>query len=168
MASPRRSHHGVERSLLYMLLAQIVDVRFKPSGSPRVTSTAGVVDTGSIARLPVRQSGNRSPNSRPVVPKCGTTRTGQPADRIVHSLCLRIFQKSCSAPSRPCGARPPSTKKTCRRRCARIRLALLEADVNFKVVKQLIDQIQDKAVGQQVVTALSPGRAGHQDSSATN
>src|SRR3954468_23735519 len=38
-----------------------------------------------------------------------------------------------------------------------IRLALLEADVNFKVVKQLIDHIQEKAVGQQVLTALSPG-----------
>src|SRR6201998_2124806 len=38
-----------------------------------------------------------------------------------------------------------------------IRLALLEADVNFKVVKQLIDQIQARAVGQQVMTALSPG-----------
>ncbi len=37
-----------------------------------------------------------------------------------------------------------------------IRLALLEADVNFKVVKQLIDHIQEKAVGQQVATALSP------------
>src|SRR5437773_2479198 len=38
-----------------------------------------------------------------------------------------------------------------------IRLALLEANVNFKVVKQLIDHIQEKAVGQQVATALSPG-----------
>jgi signal recognition particle subunit SRP54 len=38
-----------------------------------------------------------------------------------------------------------------------IRLALLEADVNFKVVKQLIDQIKAKAVGQEVMTALSPG-----------
>jgi signal recognition particle subunit SRP54 len=37
-----------------------------------------------------------------------------------------------------------------------IRLALLEADVNFKVVKDLIDHIQQKAVGQQVMTALSP------------
>src|SRR3984957_19485131 len=37
-----------------------------------------------------------------------------------------------------------------------IRLALLEADVNFKVVKQLIEHIQEKAVGQQVATALSP------------
>jgi signal recognition particle subunit SRP54 len=38
-----------------------------------------------------------------------------------------------------------------------IRLALLEADVNLKVVKQLIDQIRAKAVGQEVMTALSPG-----------
>src|SRR6202171_1920279 len=38
-----------------------------------------------------------------------------------------------------------------------IRLALLEDDVNFKVVKELIDRIQAKAVGQEVLTALSPG-----------
>jgi signal recognition particle subunit SRP54 len=38
-----------------------------------------------------------------------------------------------------------------------LRLALLEADVNFKVVKQFIDQVQAKAVGQRVMTALSPG-----------
>jgi signal recognition particle subunit SRP54 len=38
-----------------------------------------------------------------------------------------------------------------------IRLALLEADVNFQVVKQFIDQVQAKAVGQEVLTALSPG-----------
>src|ERR1700693_4392018 len=38
-----------------------------------------------------------------------------------------------------------------------IRLALLEADVNFKVVKELIDRIQAKAVGQEGLTALSPG-----------
>ena len=38
-----------------------------------------------------------------------------------------------------------------------LRLALLEADVNFKVVKQFIDQVQAKAVGQEVLTALSPG-----------
>jgi len=38
-----------------------------------------------------------------------------------------------------------------------LRLSLLEADVNFKVVKQFIDQVQAKAVGQQVMTALSPG-----------
>jgi signal recognition particle subunit SRP54 len=39
-----------------------------------------------------------------------------------------------------------------------IRLALLEADVNFKVVKDLIDHIQEKAIGQEVMTALSPAQ----------
>ena len=38
-----------------------------------------------------------------------------------------------------------------------IRMALLEADVNFNVVKQLLDQIQLKALGQEVSMALSPG-----------
>ena len=70
---------------------------------------------------------------------------------------MRIFRKNFSARSRPCAGRPRSPRKTSRRRCAKIRLALLEADVNFKVVKQLIDQIQAKAVGQEVLTALSPG-----------
>jgi len=37
-----------------------------------------------------------------------------------------------------------------------IRMALLEADVNFKVVKELVDHIHDKAVGQEVMTSLSP------------
>src|SRR5205085_7226907 len=37
-----------------------------------------------------------------------------------------------------------------------IRLALLEADVNFKVVKELIDNIRAKALGTEVMTALSP------------
>src|SRR5437763_5003387 len=37
-----------------------------------------------------------------------------------------------------------------------IRLAQLEADVNFKVVKELIDHIRVKALGQEVMTALSP------------
>ncbi|MGC2321661.1 MAG: signal recognition particle protein [Terriglobales bacterium] len=37
-----------------------------------------------------------------------------------------------------------------------IRMALLEADVNFKVVKELVDHIREKALGQEVMTSLSP------------
>ena len=37
-----------------------------------------------------------------------------------------------------------------------IRVALLEADVNLNVVKELIDHIREKAVGTEVMTALSP------------
>ena len=38
-----------------------------------------------------------------------------------------------------------------------IRLALLEADVNVKVVKLLLDTVKEKALGSEVMTALSPG-----------
>jgi signal recognition particle subunit SRP54 len=37
-----------------------------------------------------------------------------------------------------------------------IRVALLEADVNLNVVKDLVDHIREKAIGQEVMTALSP------------
>jgi signal recognition particle subunit SRP54 len=37
-----------------------------------------------------------------------------------------------------------------------IRVALLEADVNLNVVKELIEHIREKAIGQEVMTALSP------------
>ncbi|MGH9632855.1 MAG: signal recognition particle protein, partial [Bryobacteraceae bacterium] len=39
-----------------------------------------------------------------------------------------------------------------------IRVALLEADVHFRVVKQLIENIKQKAMGEDVLTALSPSQ----------
>src|SRR5436305_5312554 len=39
-----------------------------------------------------------------------------------------------------------------------IRMALLEADVNFRVVKQLIENIRGKAMGEEVLSALSPSQ----------
>jgi signal recognition particle subunit SRP54 len=39
-----------------------------------------------------------------------------------------------------------------------IRLALLEADVNFKVVKAFIDRVRDRAMGQDVLRSLSPAQ----------
>jgi signal recognition particle subunit SRP54 len=39
-----------------------------------------------------------------------------------------------------------------------IKLALLEADVNFKVVKQFIEKVQVKALGQEVIASVSAGQ----------
>ena len=39
-----------------------------------------------------------------------------------------------------------------------IRKALIEADVNFKVAKEVTDEIKTKAIGQNVLTAISPGQ----------
>jgi signal recognition particle subunit SRP54 len=40
-----------------------------------------------------------------------------------------------------------------------VRMALLEADVALPVVKQLIDSVREKALGQEVIGSLSPGQA---------
>ena len=39
-----------------------------------------------------------------------------------------------------------------------IRLALLEADVNFKVVKEFVDRVKERALGQDVAKSLTPGQ----------
>ena len=39
-----------------------------------------------------------------------------------------------------------------------VRVALLEADVNFKVVKQLIESVKERAMGQEVLASLSPSQ----------
>jgi signal recognition particle subunit SRP54 len=39
-----------------------------------------------------------------------------------------------------------------------IRLALLEADVNFKVVKDFVQKIREKTIGKEVLESLSPGQ----------
>lgn len=39
-----------------------------------------------------------------------------------------------------------------------VRLALLEADVNFKVVKDFINRVKERAVGQEVLKSLTPGQ----------
>src|SRR5262247_2623997 len=39
-----------------------------------------------------------------------------------------------------------------------VRLALLEADVNFKVVKGFVDRVRERAIGQDVLKSLTPGQ----------
>lgn len=39
-----------------------------------------------------------------------------------------------------------------------VKMALLEADVNFKVVKSFISSVQERAIGQDVMTSLTPGQ----------
>ena len=39
-----------------------------------------------------------------------------------------------------------------------VKLALLEADVNYKIVKDFVNVIQEKALGQDVLKSLTPGQ----------
>lgn len=38
-----------------------------------------------------------------------------------------------------------------------IRVSLLEADVNYKIVKQFISEVKEKALGERVMKSLTPG-----------
>ena len=39
-----------------------------------------------------------------------------------------------------------------------VRMALLDADVNFKVAKQFIARVKDKARGEEVIASIQPGQ----------
>ncbi len=39
-----------------------------------------------------------------------------------------------------------------------VKMALLEADVNFKIVKQFVKSVEERAVGQDVLNSLTPGQ----------
>ncbi|MGX5818687.1 signal recognition particle protein [Chitinophaga lutea] len=39
-----------------------------------------------------------------------------------------------------------------------IRRALVDADVNYKIAKEFTDKVKDKAMGEKVITAISPGQ----------
>ena len=50
------------------------------------------------------------------------------------------------------------TEKDLKEALREVKLALLEADVNFKVVKEFVGRIQERALGQDVMQSLTPGQ----------
>ncbi len=50
------------------------------------------------------------------------------------------------------------TEKDVERAAREIRLALLEADVNYKVVKQFVDKVKERALGAEVLESLTPAQ----------
>ena len=50
------------------------------------------------------------------------------------------------------------TESDVKEACKEVTMALLEADVNFKVVKQFIKTVEERAVGTDVLNGLNPGQ----------
>ena len=50
------------------------------------------------------------------------------------------------------------TEKDVKEAMREVKLALLEADVNFKIVKQFINKVNERAVGREVLESLTPGQ----------
>ena len=62
------------------------------------------------------------------------------------------------APSATFAARGKLDEEAISRAMREIRLALLEADVNFEVVKDFVAQVRERALGQEVLKSLTPGQ----------
>src|SRR5688500_8192835 len=56
------------------------------------------------------------------------------------------------------GRKPRLDEETVTRATREIRLALLEADVDFEVVKQFVGAVRERALGQDVLKGLEPGQ----------
>src|SRR5712692_1604815 len=113
-------------------------LRICESSPPSVTS-ASLRKVRSCNRV----SGLAGANNRPA--------------RIIVCLMFENLQEKLQRAFKSLRGQAVLTEENIAEAMKQIRLALLEADVNFKVVKDLIDRIQAKAVGQEVLTALSPG-----------
>ena len=50
------------------------------------------------------------------------------------------------------------TEEDVKQACKEVKMALLEADVNFRVVKQFIKSVEERAIGQDVMNGLNPGQ----------
>ncbi len=50
------------------------------------------------------------------------------------------------------------TEKDVKAAMREVKLALLEADVNFKIVKQFINRVNERAIGSEVMESLTPGQ----------
>ncbi len=50
------------------------------------------------------------------------------------------------------------TEKNIEEALREVRLALLEADVNFRVVKEFVERVKTQSLGQEVLASLSPGQ----------
>ena len=50
------------------------------------------------------------------------------------------------------------TESDLKEKLREVKLALLEADVNYKIVKDFIETVREKALGQDVLKSLTPGQ----------
>src|SRR6478672_5303086 len=71
---------------------------------------------------------------------------------------LETLSEKFSGVFRNLSGRGRLSEENIREAMREVRTALLEADVNLKVVKDFIEKVQTKAIGQEVIRSLQPGQ----------
>jgi signal recognition particle subunit SRP54 len=71
---------------------------------------------------------------------------------------FEVLSEKLSAVFRLLGSRGKLSEKDIDEALRQVRLALLEADVNFKVVKDFTTRVKERSLGKEVMESLSPGQ----------
>jgi len=76
----------------------------------------------------------------------------------INQVMFESITERLQAVFRKLTARGKLTEKNIQEGLREVRVALLEADVNYKVVKDFIEAVSKRAVGQEIVQSISPGQ----------
>ena len=71
---------------------------------------------------------------------------------------FEVLSEKLNAVFKPLGSKGRLTEKDVDEALREVRLALLEADVHFRVAKDFIAKVKERALGSQVLQSLSPGQ----------
>ena len=77
---------------------------------------------------------------------------------IIARLMFTALTDRLNSVFRSISGRGTISEENIREAMAQVRTALLEADVNFQVVKEFCEKVQEKALGQDVIKSLQPGQ----------
>ena len=73
-------------------------------------------------------------------------------------MAFEGLSEKLSAAFKSCAARAVCRKTTLREAMREVRLALLEADVSYKVVKDFVSTVTEKCIGSDVLDSLTPAQ----------
>ena len=77
---------------------------------------------------------------------------------MIEQPCLRPFQKRLTSALGTLTGKGRLSEKDIEVALRQVRMALLEADVDFKVARSFVSKVRDEAHGEQVVKSLTPGQ----------
>ncbi len=77
---------------------------------------------------------------------------------IISDICLTILQDKLESAFKNLKGQARITELNIATTVKEIRRALVDADVNYKIAKEFTDKIKDKAIGEKVINAISPGQ----------
>src|SRR5438046_10702848 len=80
------------------------------------------------------------------------------ATKLPSSVMFDALTDKFSTVFRSLAGRGKISEENIRESMREVRTALLEADVNFQVVKEFTDRVVQKAIGQHVINSLQPGQ----------